>query len=105
MEEVKLNRTNKRPLAFYGEEIARASNKQQCSTRWTNVRVFRVDQGGYVVGIGKLTCFMGERDQLVAEPLKTIKEAIAMIQREVPQLTCPIEIQLNQRAPWKKEAA
>jgi hypothetical protein len=100
--EVKLHRTDNRPLAFYGTEIAYATDKQRDSTRWTNVRLFKANQGGYVVGIARLSCFIGERDHLTAEPVKTIKEAIALIQRTVPELADMIAIQLDGRTAWKR---
>jgi hypothetical protein len=83
--EVKLNRTDKRPLAFIGEEIYSGSTKDHDSTRWTVIRVFQTGNG-FVVGIAHLTCWDGERDQYTAEKRKNITEIVALIARQVPEL-------------------
>ena len=93
---MRLNRTGKRPLAFYGTEIAFATNRKKNSNRWIKVRVYKTDKGGYLVGVAHETCFVDERDQLIAEPLRTNRDVIAFIQREVPELAGAIAIQLGQ---------
>src|SRR5438309_2011124 len=103
MREIKLNRSNNRALAFHGMEVAYASTKQQRSTRWMNVRVFKTDRGEYVVGIANLTCWDGERDQLSAEKVRSTKDVITLIQQLAPDLAHVIAIQFDGRSPWKNK--
>ena|SRR5215472_904749 len=95
----KLQRTGQRLLAFHGQEIAYASNKTkegETSYEWTTVRVFtNEDRGGYVVGIGHLTCMTGKRDVLIAEEIRTIKDAVKFVRQHKPELEQRIALQLD----------
>jgi len=104
MQEHKINRTNKRPLAFRGELIVSASAKKRESLRWNSGLVFETDRGEFAVGIAHKTCFeREERDQYFAEIVRTRRDVITLFQQLAPDLTGAIAIQLAQ---WSdKEAA
>lgn len=89
-QEILLKRTDeegrwRRPLAFVGEEVYTGDTKDRDATRWRKVRVFRTD-GGYVIGIGVITYFDGERDNYVVTKAKMREGVMDIIRREVPEL-------------------
>lgn len=92
-------------MAFYGTEVAYATDRKSNSTRWTNIRVYRTDKGGYVVGIAKLTCWDGERDSLDAPKAKNRKEVLQIVRQHAPDLAEIVEIELNSPRPMVKETA
>lgn len=104
MQLIRLNRTDNRPIAFYGKEIAYETDKKDESIRWTNIRVYIRDKSDYVVGIARLTCFIGERDYLTAEQLKTINDIVLYIKTEVSNpFTYEEEVakgQFKEIGPW-----
>ncbi len=93
-QEIRLNRSGQRPLAFMGVEVASATTKHRQSTRWWTVRVFRTDDG-YVAGIGHLTCWEGERDEYWVDKVKNQTGVLAPIQRHIPALVRNVADQLR----------
>lgn len=90
-----LTRTNKRPLAFLGEEIASDSTRGLNSTRWQKCTVYRTNKGKIVVGIGNLTCWQGESDHYTAEVFTELDSALTHIEENVPSLAPEIASKLN----------
>src|SRR5690242_3485373 len=93
--EVKLTRTDKRPLVFIGDEIFNGTTKGHDSTRWSVLRIFKTDKH-FVVGIAKLTCWDGERDSYSAEKRKTKDEVLNLVQEEVPELRPEVSMALEE---------
>lgn len=72
MQQVKLNRTGQRPVAFIGKQLASAnSHNHQNDTRWVKVEVFENSKGSLIVGVGHLTCWQGESDSYTVNTFKT----------------------------------
>jgi hypothetical protein len=106
--EIVLGETDKkgkplRGIAFYGREIAFATDKagkqKRKKGRWTNVRIFERDppEGGFVVGIANLTRHIGQFDILSANYVHTKDEAVEVIARLAPpKLADSIIQQLNE---------
>lgn len=82
MNEIKLNRTYKRPLAFIGKEIASASSRDHNSTRWVEASVFETDNGKIVVGIVHITCWEEEHDHYTANVFANKEMAMTHIEEE-----------------------
>jgi hypothetical protein len=95
MQEQKLTRTDKRPLVFTGEEIAADNTKTLNSTRWSKVTVYRTEKGKFVVGLGRITCWQGERDHYSAEVVLSIEEACSYIEEHCPSLAPAIAEKLG----------
>ncbi len=86
MEEIKLKRSGRRPIVFIGEEVGYLSDKEIEDDRWTVARVFRVQDGGYVVGIAKMTNYLNERDSYDIKKMKTLEEVEQHIKQQEPWL-------------------
>lgn len=78
--EVKLNVSGDRAIAFMGEELINETTKDSSkATRWHRLQVYitdRIDKvtkkvlvpdGIYMIGIGYITCWVGERDKYWVE--------------------------------------
>jgi hypothetical protein len=87
-QEIKLNRSDDRPIAFMGEEIISESTKQRDDTRWYTIRVFKTDDG-YMVGLAHITCWKGERDKYWAHESKTIAGVVAFLVDNSPEGPTP----------------
>ena len=104
-QEIRLNRSGQRPLAFMGVEVASATTKHKQSTRWWTVRVFRTN-GGFVSGIGHLTCWEGERDEYWVDKAKNPTGVLASVERRIPALVRDVADQLRgARHTGEEEAA
>jgi len=86
MEEIKLNRTGQRPIAFIGTEIFNGSTKEYNSTRWERVRIFETDKGDYKVGIAKMTYFEEETNAYEVTTFKDKDKVISFVIKEVPDI-------------------
>jgi hypothetical protein len=82
-QEIKLNRTDDRPIAFMGEEIINETTKDRDATRWYTARVFKTDDG-FMVGIAHITCWKGERDQYWADEARTRRDIIEILEAHAP---------------------
>lgn len=78
--ETKLDRTDKRPIAFNGCLLADSTTKDHNSTRWSNVKLYETDKQKVVVGIEDVTCWQGERDFDRVDVFDTIEDAITHIE-------------------------
>lgn len=82
-QEIKLNRTDDRPIAFMGEEIINETTKDREATRWYTARVFKTDDG-YMVGIARITCWKGERDEYWAVEARNTKDVLRVLNNHAP---------------------
>ena len=98
MEEIKLNRTGQRPIAFAGTEIYNGSTKDRDSIRWDRVRVFETERG-YVVGTAKMTYHEEETNVYEVTKTKTMEEVIDVVSNEVPNIDL-----LEPKFPFNHEA-
>jgi hypothetical protein len=97
---IHLQRSKRREVSFPGVELVFASNKEREGDRrdnWTTVRVCSNDLGGYYVGIGHLTTMHGRTDFLMAEAVRTVKEAIMFVRRNAPEMEDEVVRQLQAR--------
>lgn len=58
-----LQRNGKLPLRFKGELIARTDSKRPDGVRWSEIAIYRVDDGRYVVQTIGRTTHQNERDR------------------------------------------
>ncbi len=79
MEEFKLTRTGKPPLAFTGELLAESSSKQHqgpLQNRWHELAVYRTAGGKFVAAVTFRTVWQGESDRHTAEHADTPAELV-----------------------------
>ncbi len=79
MEEFKLTRTGKPPLAFTGELLAQVSSKQHqgpLQNRWHELAVYRTAGGKFVGAVTFRTVWQGESDRHTAEHADTPAELV-----------------------------
>jgi len=93
-QEIKLNRTDDRPVAFWGEEIINETTKDRDATRWWTIRVFRTDDG-YMVGIARITCWKNERDDYWAYEARTKSDVGTVIKNHLPQIETPKQAKMH----------
>ena len=93
--EIKLTRTDKRPLVFSGREIASETTKTHDSNRWHNVKIYETNSGKIVVGIARITCWQGERDFYQAEAFASREAAISHIEEHAETLASELAEKLG----------
>jgi hypothetical protein len=90
MEEMTLERTGQRPLAFEGEEITSASSRivagKECH-RWHQVNVYKTKGGKVVVAVAYRTCWKGELEYQDAVVLDGVDEAATFMENYIPPNT------------------
>lgn len=95
MQEIKLNRTDRRSLVFLGVEIASHSTKQAGSTRWTKTLVYRTHDDKCVVGLVNRTLWEGETDHYDAQVFDDKDGAVSYLERYAPETAHFIAEQLG----------
>ena len=86
MTEIKLNRTGKRPLVFVGREVAQATSRKHDSTRWVKVYVYETVRGGYVIGLARLTSWLGESSCYTTEMFTTREGVVEHLEKCAPEI-------------------
>lgn len=84
----KLIQTDQRRLDFWGDELYKGSTKKdRDDIHWSVVRVFRA-RDCWVVGIARMTTLkLEERDLFAAFEARNKDEAVALVNKAVPELT------------------
>lgn len=87
MDEIKLTRTGKPPLAFTGEPVAESSSKQHngpLQNRWHEVAIYRTESGRFVASVTFRSIWQGEHANYTAEHAATPAELVAVLSEYDP---------------------
>jgi len=89
MEKLIIKRDGLPPIAFTGEEIAKASNEfsgGNQANRWTSVKIYRTKGGKFIASISRLTIWQGESDRHSAASYATAAEVIEWLKEDGDEL-------------------
>jgi len=79
MDTIRLRRTGSADVTFPGQEIASSCPCENDLTRWHELRLYRVESGGYAVAISYLTRWQGEiecHDVHIVQDASSLIEAL-----------------------------
>jgi len=114
-----LNISGRQSIAFMGEEIASASNRdtsEETKYEWDAVRVFKIDPewadrqerktgnkiDPYIVGFAKATLWVGEHNRFRVFYARTLPQVLGIVRSHLPAFHREIEEQLRlNNAPTK----
>jgi len=98
MEEITLSRTDKRSLTFIGEVAASATSWGPKKTRWTKAVVYYTDQHKYVLGLARITQWVGEDSVYTATPFETKDEVMEYLETYASEVAEEIAKRLGMEA-------
>lgn len=87
MSDFSLQRSGKLPLRFNGERLAAADSKRPDGVRWSEVAIYRVDGGRYVVQTVGRTTHANERDRFAVTVCDGAEEVLRALVRENGRFT------------------
>lgn len=85
MNEIKLNRTARRPLVFTGKELLLTTSRKNGDTRWVKAQVFETDRSTYVVGLARLTT-ANEDDYYNAHEFDSRDQVVTFLEGAAPEI-------------------
>lgn len=85
MQEIKLNRTGKRPVVFIGKELVLVTSRKEGDSRWVKAQVFETDRQTFVVGIARI--YMGSYDDYYnAHELDSMEQVVTFLEGAAPEI-------------------
>jgi hypothetical protein len=78
-EQMTVNRDGLPPISFRGEQIGSGSSRENDSTCWQEVAIYRTRAGKYVVQVSHITCWQGEASRNTARSFTSAAEAVTWL--------------------------